>query len=192
MNVMYEEEKIMKKVLSILLCLALLLSCAAAIGEAAEKTNLGSVNVNGDFTLQCAMPEGYSLKVTSSDNMGVSADLTSEDETKPILRLVLGFSDIWSDYERLNDVPEDELKEIEDSFYEEGGPDTKISYTETEHGTKLLIARMPDDSVGAIYSMYKGYEVEFTLVPAEGQTLTDEQFDLCVKFLSDLDFVEAQ
>ena len=45
----------MKKTFAILLCLAMLLSCAA-LAEAPEKLYLATVNMNGAFDLQCSLP----------------------------------------------------------------------------------------------------------------------------------------
>ena len=52
----------MKKILAILLSLALLLGCAAAVAETAEKTYLATVDMGGAFELQCAVPEGYTIR----------------------------------------------------------------------------------------------------------------------------------
>ncbi len=80
----------------------------------------------------------------------------------------------------------------------ESDPDTdhksdfEISYGETEHGTKLLIAQLPDKSEVVIYSLYEGYEIEFTLVAVDEGGLTQEQIDACIKVLSDMDFVAPE
>ncbi len=58
--------RIMKKMLAILLCLSMLLGCAAMAET--EKDSLGVVNVNGAFELKCALPEGYSLEVLFSES----------------------------------------------------------------------------------------------------------------------------
>ena len=52
----------MKKILSILLCLAMLAGLAAAAAET-EKTDLGSINMNGKFQLKAKLPEGYTVQV---------------------------------------------------------------------------------------------------------------------------------
>ena len=54
----------MKKILSMILSLMLLLGCVSAMAEAGEndisaKVSLGTVSINGAFTLQCGIPEGY-------------------------------------------------------------------------------------------------------------------------------------
>ena len=42
----------MKKIIAILLSLALLLGCAAGLAEEAEKQNFGTIRINGVFTLK--------------------------------------------------------------------------------------------------------------------------------------------
>ena len=74
--------------------------------------------------------------------------------------------------------------------------DVEFSEMETSHGTKLLVAKETgeDDDFVDFISLYKGYSVEFVLTNEAGassQTLTDEQVQMCVDFLSDLDFIPA-
>ena len=181
----------MKKIISILLSLALLLSCTAVLAEAAEKTNLGTVDVNGEFALNAAIPDGYTMDTIVSDNTFILVKFTHEDETKPMLVLSIGLEDSWPAGTKLNNISDEDLKVIEQSFYFEDDP-VEISYTETEHGTKLLVAKYPESSLVVFYTLYEGYGIEFTLIAKEGTELTQEQIDLCVKFLSDLDFVPSQ
>ena len=51
----------MKKIIAILLSLALLLGCAAGLAEGAEKQSFGTIRVNGEFTLKGSLPEGYKV-----------------------------------------------------------------------------------------------------------------------------------
>ena len=178
----------MKKIISILLSLALLLGCTAAFAEGAEKTTLGTLSVNGEFTIEAPIPDGYVMKIKRADETRLQAVFTPDDETKPSLDLSVGLEDAWEPGTKLNNVSEEDLKEIEATFYWED-PDFVITYGETEHGTKLLIATLPDNSLVVIYSLYEGYEIEFKLEAAEGTVLTQEQIDTCIKVLSDMDFV---
>ena len=75
----------MKKIISLVVCLALVLSCA--LSHAEEKVNLGSVTVNGEFSLQAAMMEGYSFHIKSMDNLQLTGVISSEDQTRPVLWL---------------------------------------------------------------------------------------------------------
>jgi hypothetical protein len=199
----------MKKIISILLSLALLLSCAAALAETAEttetaetpataetlataeKTDLGSVYVNGEFALKAAIPEGYDMEIIDNDFNGIMAVFTNEDKNKPLLVLTVGLEDAWEPGSLLNNVSAEDLAEIEASFYEEDNP-VEIYYTETEHGTKLLVAKYTESNMVIIYTLYEGYEIEFMLSNADGTELTSEQIDTCIKFLSDLDFVKIE
>ena len=181
----------MKKIISVLLSLALLLSCAAAFAETAEKAELGTLSVNGEFTIQAPIPEGYKMTMKRQDAVRIIAVFKSEDETKPVMELSIGLEDVWEPGTRLNDVSDEDLAAIESSFYWED-PDYQISYTETEHGTKLLIAQLPEKSTVVIYSLYEGYDIEFTLMDLNDNELTQEQIDTCIKLLSDTDFVAPE
>ena len=72
-----------------------------------------------------------------------------------------------------------------------------ISYRETGHGTKLLIAREngSDTDFVDILAIYKGYFIEFNMTPnpkAANQTLTEAQIGMCIDFLTNLDFTPIQ
>ena len=177
----------MKKIISILLCLALLLNCAAVLAETAtvEKTE---VKVNDNLSLRMVIPDGYQM-VDLTENDEILYMFSSEDETQPILVLGLGVDDAWPAGTKLNNLSDDDLKEIENSRFLDYDPDLEISYTETAYGTKLLVAAEADKSIVVFYTLYEGYEIEFDLAMENGTALTQEQIDNCVKFLSDLDFV---
>ena len=52
----------MKKIIALLLALALTLSCAAVLAEAAEeKTDMGTIDFGGKFIIKGKIPEGYTL-----------------------------------------------------------------------------------------------------------------------------------
>jgi hypothetical protein len=180
----------MKKCISILLCLAICLSCAAALAETVtvEKTEL---KVNDSLTLRAVIPEGYEV-VDLTDEDGIFYAFGSKDETKPILMLSMGVDDSWPVGTKLNTLSEEELKGIENSKFLDIDPDVQISYTETAYGTKLLVATDADKSAVVFYTLYEGYEIEFLLAMSNGTALSQEQIDASVKFLSDLDLVFTQ
>ena len=178
----------MKKMISVLLCLALLLSCAAALAETAEKTEKTELKVSDTLTLRAAVPEGYEMVDLTADDQ-ILYMLESKDKTKPVLFLSLGVDDSWPAGTKLNNISDEDLKQIENSKFLAYDPTVEISYTETAYGTKLLVASQADKSAVIFYSLYEGYEVEFDLLNVDGTELTQEQIDTCVKFLNDLDFV---
>ena len=166
-----------------------------ATKEEPAKEQMGKLNVNGEFALQCKLPEGYSMQLINTLGTKINAFITSEDTEKPILQLSIAFDELFADVDRMNDLPEEALKGLEESFAEMN--DVEISYKETAYGTKLLIARETGDDTDFvdILSVYKGYSIEFVMTPnpdAKDQTLTDAQIQTCIDFLSEVDFVEVQ
>ena len=164
----------------------------AKAGSSTVLTGTGTLNVNGEFQLQCRMPEGYSLQVSNMQGSRIIASLNPLTAMKPVLYLSIAHSELYSDVERLNDLGEEDLAMLEQSFREMN--DVDISYGMTDHGTKLLVAREigTDTDFVDIVTLYKGYSIEFVMTPnqaAADKTLTDAQTKMCIDFLSDLDFI---
>ena len=85
----------MKKLFTLLLSLALLLGCCVSQAEAPVKTELGSINMNGAFRLQCTLPEDYEIAIGSKDDEGLTAVISAKDETKPMMFLAIEFDEIY-------------------------------------------------------------------------------------------------
>ena len=162
-------------------------------GDSTEQ--LGSLNVNGEFSLQCRVPAGYKLQVVNMMGTRIVASITSETITSPVLYLSIAFDETYASVDRMNDMSEEQLAALQGSFTEMN--QVEISYRETSHGTKLMVARETgsDTDFVDILTIYKGYSIEFVMTPnpnAASQTLTEEQIQMCVDFLSDLDFVPVR
>lgn len=188
----------MKKMIALLLALALTLGCAAALAETAteKKENLGSVFVNGAFSIEAKIPEGYTYKVYEADASGASltAAVETEDKNAPQMLISIFLNDSYEPHTRLNDVDEETLKAIEDSFQLDN--DVTFTYTETAYGTKLLqVTEVGDDpDFVDFYTIYEGYEVELIIgfrPEAENPVLTEDMIKTAIQFLSDMDFVPA-
>ncbi len=186
----------MKKALAILFALCLTLSLAFA--EETAKTEMGSVSLNGVFRLQGIVPEGYTFQIFTKDNEGLLAAVTSEDTSKPTMILAIEFEEQYYDVDRMNDMTEEQLAELASTFSDEG-EEVTVSYLETAYGTKLMFVRPVGDVIpyASILTVYKGYEIEFDLVPGRDMTLsmqglTEEQIQIAVQFLSDLDFIAEE
>lgn len=159
------------------------------------KEQMGKLTVNGEFALQCQLPEGYTMQLINAMGTKITAFITSENKEKPILQLSVAFDDLYANVKRMNDMSEDDLKVLEETFTEMNEVD--ISYKETAYGTKLLIAKEVGAEKGFvdILSVYEGYFIEFVMSPnpeAQDQKLTDTQIQMCIDFLTDLDFVPVQ
>ena len=141
------------------------------------------------------MPEDYDIKIASKDNEGMIAVIESEDAAKPVMFLTIEFDEIYYDVKRMNDMTEDQLQEIVDTFVN-GGDEVTVSYRETSHGTKLMIVKEAIDSVDfvSIITVYEGYMIEFDMLsgPEAEEGLTEAQIQMCIDFLSDLDFIPEE
>ena len=185
----------MKKIIAILLGLALVLGCAAGTAEETGKQTFGTIRVNGEFTLKGLLPEGYHIIPFELDDDSILSFIRNEDPTKPEMTLAIAYDETYSDVDRLNDLDDDALAILEKTFTDTD-PYADITYDETAYGTRLLQCRTTSDTYDSltVFSIYKGYFVEFTITPGKvaiDQKLTDEEVAQCNYFLSELDFVEG-
>jgi hypothetical protein len=187
----------MKKIIALLLALALSLSCASVLAEAAEKTEMGTIDFGGKFVIKGTIPEGYTIvEEDKLDKVFIHAKLVKEnDPMAPYLDIMVYQEDTYAPGTRLNDVDDATLKEIEESFTADA--DVRIEYTETGLGTKLMkVTEIGDDPDWiAFYTIYEGYEVELTIRVSELATspeLSQDIVDKAVQFLTDMDFIKAE
>ena len=157
------------------------------------KVNLGVIDINGAFSLQCGLPEGYTMTPVRSFGDQMVAVMTSQDPAKPEMVLSVAYDPAYASVDRLNDLDDEALAVLEKTFTDVD-PTVEITYGDTGLGTRLLVARQNDGGFDYLdlMSIYKGYFVEFVMVApltAEEKALTEEQMRLSVDFLTDLDFV---
>ena len=182
----------MKKIAALMLCLALLLGCAA-MAETAEKEFTGELTVNGKFTARWIAPENYAATEVQSGEGGFMILALEPDEAhpdQPMMLVSIAPDELLTDVERLNDLDDAALVQIEATFREED--EVEISYMETSHGTKLMVVKETADGIDYVdfYTIYLGYEIELVLTQNEtkaGEPITDEQIATVVQFLSDME-----
>ena len=182
----------MKKMIAMILGLAMLLCAVSAVAE--DKVTLGTVSINGAFRLQTELPEGYQLVPQTVSPEQYVALISSEDPAKPAMQLSIAFDEQYADVERLNDMDDEALVLLEQSFID-NDPEVEITYGETGYGTRVLVAKHDTEELDFIdfFSIYRGYCVEFILLPAQegDRNLNEEQIATCVSFLTNLDFIPA-
>ena len=187
----------MKKIIATVLALALVLACAAAAAEAVpelpEKESMGVLRMSKAFDIRYStLPDDYTLSVYMQNDMTIIANIETPREDLPRMGLIIAFNDGWADTERLNDVSEEDLQAVRDSFTVEYGT-PEFAMRETAYGTKLLTVMAPSGLDAYVYTIYKGHEIEIHLIPGAGQEkLTEADVDRVVAFLSDVDFVEVE
>lgn len=182
----------MKKIIALVLGLIMLTTCAAALGEA-EKASMGVLKVSKAFDIRYSpLPNDYKLSITRQDADYILADIETETETLPRMDLVIAFSDMWEGVERLNDVPDEELEPVRESFRAEY-PEAAFSFRETAYGTRLMLVSTPTAQDAYIYTIYKEHEIEIHIFTGlEQEALTEADIERVVAFLSDMDFVQLE
>lgn len=191
----------MKKIAAWMLWLALLLGCAAAVAETAPKEYTRELTVPNRFTVKWVAPEDYELTgIQAGDpewigdpGFMIAALVPNDvDSGKPMVNISIAMNEMYTDVARLNDLDEESLAQIEETFRDEDTVD--ISYMETAHGTKLMVVKEANDGADYVdfYTIYMGYEIEMVLTRIEAMDktpLTDEEIAMVVQFLSDLEFI---
>ena len=178
----------MKKMIALALSLMLILCAAVAPAEeTAEKTRLGSLKVGEAFTIQSKVPENYTFTPVTSTELNLTGILAG-GENQPTVYVSIAFNEEYYGVERFNDVDEDTVQAIRDSFREMD--EVAFEDLETAYGTRLLKVTQADRSFVDIYTIYKGYELEFVLT-AQGE-VQDADVQMLVDFISDMDFVPAE
>ena len=190
----------MKKILAIILCLALLGSCAA-FAEAVEKETIGTLNsANGSFNVKCKLPEGYQLYVLNSDDNTITAMITSSDANNAMITVSIAYNELYTAEDgtpmRLNDVSEEDLQLIKDSFTDVSDS-AEFEDMETGLGTKVLAVRgtIGDSQYFDLYSIYNSYEIEAIVTAsteAEDKALSAEQQQMMLDFYTEMDFEEVK
>ena len=184
----------MKKIIALALSLMLLLGCVSALAEAADKQ---TITMLGAFTITTdKLPEGYTVNVIKNSEMEYEALITSPEAGKPDYILQMNFNDEWDGVNTLDDVSEEDMKAIRDSFYEvtelDDG-DITFEDAKTGEGTPLLIAKAADGSFGAVYTIYKSHEIEVDFYHAEEENLvTEDEFNTVITFLTNVQFTPVE
>ena len=172
----------MKKITALAMSLIMILCAVCAFAEDAGKTDMGTLNVAGVFGIRSKVPEGYTYMPIAASGLGM-VGILSAGEDKPMITLSIAYNEEYAETERFNDVDEAIVQEIRDSFLE-ADEEATFEDLETAYGTRLL--KVTGDGFVDIYTIYKGYEMEFVLSGAE---INDADVKMLVDFISDMDFV---
>ena len=177
----------MKKLITLALSLMLILCAAAALAETAEKTHLGTLKVGEAFAIQSRIPDGYTFNLITSTELNL-VGMLSAGENDPTVNVSIACNEEYFGVERFNDVDEETVEAIKDSFREMD--EVEFEDLETAYGTRLLKVTQADKTFVDIYTIYKGYELEFVLTSQN--EVQDADIQMLVDFISDMDFVAAE
>ena len=179
----------MKKIIALALCLMLALCAVSAVAEenTDEKTHLGTLEVGEAFRIQGKVPDNYTFNLITSNELNLIGVLAG-GEGMPSVTVSIAYSEEYHGVERFNDLDEADVQDIKDSFL--AMDDVVFEDLETAYGTRLLKVTQSDKTFVDIYTIYKGYELEFLL--SADEEVQDADIQMLVDFISDMDFVTAE
>ena len=174
----------LKKIMLLALSLALILCAGSAFAETAEEAEMHTLQVNKSFEIQSRIPEGYNFMPLVDTELNL-VGLLKGGEDQPMVTVSIAYNDEYAEVERFNDVDETTVGLICDSFLELD--DVSFEDLETAYGTRLLKVTDSDKSFVDIYTIYKGYELEFGIT--HDPEVTEADVQMLVDFISDMQFV---
>ena len=178
----------MKKIIALALGLMMILCAAGALAdETADTVELETVSVGQAFSIRSKLPEGYTFTLITSTDLNL-VGLLAGGEDQPLITVSIAYNEAYNDVERFNDVDEETVQEIRDSFL--AMDDVEFEDLETAYGTRLLKVTTSDKSFADIYTIYKGCELEFVII-GNGE-LQDADVQMLVDFISDMEFVPVE
>ena len=176
----------MKRITALALSLIMILCAVCAFAEDTGKTEIGTLKVSEAFSIQSKVPEGYAYMPVTTTELNM-VGILSAGEGKPAVYVSIAYNEEYEGVERFNDVDETVVEEIRESF--RNMDDVAFEDLETAYGTRLLKVTQANRNFADIYTIYKGYELEF-VITAQGE-VQDADIQMLVDFISDMDFVPA-
>ena len=177
----------MKRIIALALSLVLILCAAAAPAEEPEKVELEVLSVGQKFSIRSRLPEGYAFSLISNTDLNMYGVLAAGEDQAAIM-ISIAYSEEYDGIERFNDVDEETVQRIRDGFA--AMDDVTFEDLETAYGTRLLKVTTNDRTFVDVYTIYKGFELEFVLFRT-GE-VQDADVQMLVDFISDMDFVPVE
>ena len=174
----------MKKILA-LLCALLLLAASCAYAEGST-----IVEFREKIQLNGALPQGYHFSLISQADDTLEGRLVSDNTAAPVFEIFIAFNDSYAQAGDLKDLDQESLGIIRQGFENEN--DVVFSSFDTASGDSFLLVRENNGQFLDFYTVCLGYEIELTLFPAEGQTLSEDQIGQWTEFVRTIDILPVQ
>lgn len=172
----------MKKIIALLCALLTAVSCACA--ESAP-----IVEFSGRLRLNGALPEGYRFTLVSQSDLALEGQIVSGDPSAPVLEVFIAFNESYAQVSSLQDLGDDTLEIVKQGFASEN--EVGFGSFDTASGDSFLMVREAAGAYLDFYTVCLGHEIELTLFPADGQTLTDAQAALWQECVRTMDIIPA-
>ncbi len=165
-----------------LLCALLLLTASCVSAEDATIAEFRDmIQLNG------RLPDGYSYSPGETTDLTMTGTVRSADSSAPSLVIFFGFNESYSGVESLDRLDKTSLEIIRQGF--SGEDDVTFSMFDTASGDQMLCVRENNGRFLDFYTICLGYEIELTLTPANGKTLTDAQIKSWTEYIRTVDIL---
>ena len=171
----------MKKLLAILLVLAMTLACTAALAE-----RVRFVEESPDFDIEMELPEGAVAVDTKVDEM-LSLQSFQMGELAPV-SIVIAPSDIYETLS-MNDLSDEDVEALK-AIAGEQYDDPKATVDVTPSGNKYIhICANAEYDMDSIFTLYKGYFIQLTQWHEDYSEITDADYAFMQQLLYNIEFL---
>ena len=182
----------MKKIISLLLCLAMLGSAVAFAEEAAAK-ELGVVgNARVGYSVSCEAPKQFTVFQSQADNQTIEGMLANENPKQASYVFSVALEEEYADVESLVAL-DDAAMEAWIAPYQEDGLTVTVKEKNGEKYLCLAEAGAKKNTFVSIETVMNGCLVQISLSPVEEviSAMTEKQAEAAIDFLSTLAFAPA-
>ena len=181
----------MKKIVSMLLCLAMLGGvCAFAEGE----ISLGTVgNARAAYSVSCQTPKQFTVFHKQSDNQTIEGMLANDKTNQASYLFVIAMDNEYAGIESLG-APDAAELEKRTSAYREEGLDVTVKEKNGEKYLCLADKSAKKNTYASIETIIHGCLIQISISPVEGvyASMTEKQAQTAVDFLATLTFEPAE
>jgi hypothetical protein len=176
----------MKKIIAIIAAAAMLLASFAAAAEPQKITEAAM-----GFDISINLPEGaVYTELTTSTELTV-ASIKLADETKPDYYLSFASSEEYANEDYMSDMTDEELEALYELCSADCDKPTK-EIKKLDNGVTVMIVKDEDYSeMGNIFTIYRGYFIQITVIHMDYKDLTDEDMQTAIDLMAGLTLVEV-
>lgn len=183
----------MKKMIAVLLCLAMLGGASAMAAE--EPTEIGVVgNDQFAYTITCVAPSQFYLYHKQPDHQTLEGMLANSSPSKNSYLFVIVVEEDLTEGENLADYSPEALKTLEASYQE---ANISVTFKDGKNGMKFMLLKEASNkkkTYDSIETIWKGCAIQMTLGPVEQEIhpMTEKEATAAMNFLMTLNFIPAE
>lgn len=179
----------MKKLLSVVLVLALLLSATCFAESANQKYRL---EYNEELSFDVVYVDGYKTEAAAVNDTFIITMTPEENTTLPEVAIIIVPDEEYPGL-KLNDLTDEEIAAYANALNEDFH-NMKWEIKETALGTKVIVANENDAECdyAELVTLYDGYAFCVYIEHMDGNLIAESEIDNVMQFLSDMDLIHAE